>query len=272
MMKVRAAWLSALVVVAFAGAAAAQTDELPSAPPSGNDGKVAQAESLADDAFAAYERREYGEAVELYLRAYESAPGADILYNVARIYDVKLSDRELAARFYRRYIAEPGADPERVRLANQRLAALRELERAESDSQPRAQESPPQPRSAPAPDLNPGLNAPSIAGITLLAVGFAGLGVGTGFAIAALDRADLAKQDCSGNACRTQRGLDAAKDGSRSADVATVALSAGAALSFAGAALLTWGIRRAHAAERIALQVAPEVGSQHAALSLRASW
>jgi tetratricopeptide (TPR) repeat protein len=268
---IRACWLSSALVLASAPAAQADEPAMPSAEPPART-EVELAESLANDAFAAYEEHDYAEAVSLYLRAYETAPGADILFNVARIYDVKLSDRELASRFYRRYIAEPGADPERVRLANQRLAALREIERANADSQARAQESTTSTRSTAPSDAKQGLNAPSIAGISLLAAGFAGLGVGTGFAIAALDRSDLAKRECTGNACRTQRGLDAAKDGTRSADVATVAFSAGAALSFAGAALLTWGIRRAHSAERLALQVAPELRRQHASLSLHARW
>src|SRR4051794_22780210 len=64
---------------------------------------VTRAESYAADAFAAYEKKDYQEAVVLYLKALEAAPSADVLFNLAKIYDTKLNDRQLAMSFYRRY-------------------------------------------------------------------------------------------------------------------------------------------------------------------------
>src|SRR5947207_14588639 len=89
---------------------------------------VSRAEGYAAEAFEAYQKKDYQGAVVLYLKALEAAPSADVLFNLAKIYDTKLNDRQLAMSFYRRYIADPGAEPERVRTANTRLAELRELE------------------------------------------------------------------------------------------------------------------------------------------------
>src|SRR5688500_1131432 len=71
---------------------------------------VARAEQYAADAFDAYGRKAYAEAIALYERAYSIAPNGDvILYNIARIYDVGLHSRSLAIDYYRRYTAAPGA-------------------------------------------------------------------------------------------------------------------------------------------------------------------
>ena len=65
--------------------------------------EIARAEAFATEAFEAYERKEYEQAVALYRKALEASPSADIIYNLARIYDSKLKDRQRAVEFYRRY-------------------------------------------------------------------------------------------------------------------------------------------------------------------------
>jgi tetratricopeptide (TPR) repeat protein len=85
---------------------------------------VDQAERLADDAFQAYLRQEYRQAIALYELALEAAPSADILYNIARIYDLGLSDTERAIEHYKRYIAEARAQRPRVDSARQRILEL----------------------------------------------------------------------------------------------------------------------------------------------------
>src|SRR5262249_2187183 len=94
---------------------------------------VSRSESYAAEAFEAYQKKDFQGAVVLYMKALEAAPSADVLFNLAKIYDTKLNDRPLAMSFYRRYIADPGAEPERVRTANARLAELRELEAAANE-------------------------------------------------------------------------------------------------------------------------------------------
>jgi hypothetical protein len=215
---------------------------------------VSRAESFASKAFDAYQKKDYQEAVVLYLKAFEVAPSADVLFNLARIYDTKLNDRELAMSFYRRYIADPGADPQRVRTANTRLAELRELELAARDkpavvppvqaqggngqAQPyRGNE----PNTAPSPAEHHGLSGVQWAGIATGVVGLSGLAVGTVFGLGAKSKADTAKQECDGNDCHSQSGVDAAKDASTKADVATVAFIAGGALTVVGTILLVAG-------------------------------
>src|SRR5690606_6622437 len=81
-------------------------------------------------AFDAYKRKDYQSAIALYQKALEAAPSADILYNIARIYDLGLRDRALAISFYSRYVNDPGAVPNRIEVATKRLAELRAAELA----------------------------------------------------------------------------------------------------------------------------------------------
>jgi tetratricopeptide (TPR) repeat protein len=210
---------------------------------------VSRAEDYAAQAFEAYSRKEYQEAVVLYLKALEASPSADILYNLAKIYDTKLQDRELAMKFYRRYIADPGAEPERVRAANARLAELRELEVAATD---KPAQSAPAVAARPAEDrqekrLPPadegGLTGMQVAGLATGLVGIGGVVVGTVFGLSAKSDADVAKQDCNGNDCTTQRGVDAAEDASTKATISTVSFIAGGALTALGTVLLISGSR-----------------------------
>jgi hypothetical protein len=83
-----------------------------------------RAERYAARAFSAYRDKDYPTAVALYLQAYDAAPSADMLFNIARIYDTGLSDRALAMRYYREYIAAPDAEPARISLASERVARL----------------------------------------------------------------------------------------------------------------------------------------------------
>jgi tetratricopeptide (TPR) repeat protein len=230
--------------------------------------EIARAEAFATEAFEAYSRKDYEQAVELYLKALEASPSADIVYNLARIYDSKLKDRKQAIAFYQRYTQDTGADPSRVRAANQRLQELRELENAANEppaSQKAAAaaatqvEAPaPSPKSPPPSAASQGgLTATQVAGLITGAAGLAGLGVGIGFGIAAKSDSDVAHELCDGNACSTQEGVDAAQDASRSATVSTVAFIAGGALTALGVTLLIVGAR---GEDERAVSVAPALG------------
>jgi tetratricopeptide (TPR) repeat protein len=209
--------------------------------------RVELAEQKAALAFQAYQEQRYSEAVALYIEAFNAAPSADILYNVARIYDMKLGDRELAMTFYRRFIADPDAAPARIQTANERLLKLREAEFAAQQSEPApapgttvAPATPPAPMEQRASE--PARWTPTErTGAIIGALGVVGLGVGVGFGLAAMSQADTVKDLCDGNACRDQSGVDAAESAKNKALISTIGFVAGGTLLATGAALLIWG-------------------------------
>ena len=205
--------------------------------------KVTLAESKADAAFRAYQASRFAEAVALYLEAYDAAPNADILYNVARIYDAKLLDRPLAITFYRRYISDPGAVVDRIQVANERLLVLREAELAATRSNGGAGAAP----SA----AEAGGQAPSgveegrwstgeVLGAVLATTGVVALGVGAGFGVAAMGDRDTMNDLCDDNVCRDQRGIDSARNAREHAAIATVGFASGGALVALGALIYFW--------------------------------
>jgi tetratricopeptide (TPR) repeat protein len=241
------------------------------------DGAIALAEQKASKAFEAYQSKRFSEAVALYIEAYDASPNADILYNVARIYDTKLGDRPLAINFYRRYIGDPGAVADRIQLANERLVALREAELAAT----RPAEAPVAPpvRAVPAPaPVAPasGWNATQVTGVALAATGVVALGVGTGFGIAAMKNARTSKDLCDGSVCREQRGIDAAGKATDHALVSTIGLASGGALLALGAAFYFWlgeqPSERPEQASAGRLQLGAQLAQGGGSLELGGSW
>jgi len=214
----------------------------------GGDTEVVVAEQKAAQAFQAYRDKRFAEAVALYLDAYRAAPSADILYNVARIYDAKLGDRPLAISFYRRYISDPGAVADRIQTANERLVALRdaELTATQPTSTPEGAPEPGAPapaRSAPASapaNSESSWNGAEVTGAVLGATGVVALGIGAGFGIAALHERQTMRDLCEDNLCSEQRGIDAAASASDHATVSTIAFASGGALLALGAAFYFW--------------------------------
>lgn len=206
--------------------------------------EVTLAEQKAAQGFDAYQGKRYAEAVALYIEAYNVAPNADILYNIARIYDTKLGDRPLAINFYRRYIADPGAVSERIQVANERLVALRDAELAASRPPLRAADEPATTlqvvsvRSQPAPE--PGWDGAEVAGAIMGTVGIAAIGVGAGFGLAAMDETRTVRDLCDGNVCSEQRGIDAAESANDHALISTIGFASGGALLALGAAFYFW--------------------------------
>ncbi len=217
---------------------------------------VVEAEQLASQAFEAYERKEYPRAIELYQKALDAASSSDILYNIARVYDVGLHDSAHATEYYRRYLADPKAQSPRRQLAEERVAAL--------------QPSPLNPPLGAAIETDPAVaiadTAPpphesawtwrETSAVALAGTGVIALGIGTGFAISAAAQSGTWKHDCEGNVCQTQRGVDAAHTAADRAQVATIALAAGGALLAGGAAIWLLGSRYEES-PRVALQVVP---------------
>lgn len=223
---------------------------------------VAEAERLAEAAFAAYEQQQYARAIELYEQAWSAAPSADISFNIARVYDRGLKDPERARVYYRRYVAAPDAVPHRRRIAELRLAELQPTP-AETEPTPPARAEPPATAltgSAPAtPRVEPTrLWTPrKVTALVLGGVGVSALGLGLGFALSAQSERNEWQNGCDGNACTSQRAVDAARSAGRKADIATVALASGAGLLGIGAALWWLGPSTADATPRARLQVVP---------------
>jgi len=79
---------------------------------------------LSAKAEAAYQARQYQSAIDIYLEAYGVLASADVLYNIAYIYDHHLTKRDLAQDFYRRVIRMPESSKEIMELSVKRLAEL----------------------------------------------------------------------------------------------------------------------------------------------------
>jgi hypothetical protein len=245
-----------------------------------SDGAVAVAEQKAAQAFEAYQAKRFGQAVALYIEAYDASPNADILYNVARIYDTKLGDRPLAINFYRRYIGDPGAIPDRIQLANERLLALREAELA-ANRPVATLNAPAAPAVAAAAPIEPAHGSPNAAevtGIVLAASGVVALGVGAGFGIAAMNEARTSRDLCDGSVCREQHGIDAAEDATHHALVSTIGFASGGALLALGAACYFWlggeSSERPEQASSGGLELGPRVAQSAGgwSLELAGSW
>ena len=206
---------------------------------------VALAERYAAAAFEAYRVRDYGRAVSLYEQALSAAPSADILYNLARVHDVGLRDRRRAIEYYERYAADPAAVPNRLETAAQRLDELRAAELASmsapnEDDPVIARDFPVDAPSLAAPSSTPpardgGLRPLQVTALALGGLGLVGLGVGVSYGLWAGTEQDTWQSDCDGNACTSQRGVEAAEAAARRAGIATLGFALGGGLLAAGA-------------------------------------
>jgi hypothetical protein len=275
-------WLVVGVVVGSMWAQAASLCARARAEESSGSSDIARAEGYAADAFEAYMRKDYPVAVALYLKALETAPAADMLYNLARIYDGKLKDRQLAIDYYRRYARDPGAEPTRLRAVNERLSQLLELE-AISTETPAVQSRAEPPSSvssrsdsrAPAGSIErePGFTGTHVLGIVALAAGVTGLGIGAGFGLAAKSDSDVANESCDGNACRSQRGVDASRDASSAATISTVGFIAGGVLSAVGVVTLLIASSHDETERKLSsLSLIPVTGPNFVGTQLAGQW
>lgn len=264
-----------LSATAFAGEAPTDGD---------NAGEVRAAEDYASQAYAAYSKKDYAAAVALYLKAHAAAPSAAVLYNIAKIYDSKLQDRQLAMTFYRRYVSDPGAEPDLVRTANQRLTALREAEFAAQDatpesSAPKRTTAPTETKSAQTPavgqpgESNSGMTGTQVSGLVVGTLGLVGLGIGAGFGLAAKSDNDEAKSLCDGNACTSQAGVDAAESASSNAAISTIGFAAGGALLLSGTILLLAGGHSSPEKDKVSrVQVLPNAGRDSFGVQMSGRW
>jgi tetratricopeptide (TPR) repeat protein len=239
---------------------------------------VALAESYAEQAFEAYARRQYATALELYEKAYDAAPSADAIYNIARVYDLGLRDRPLAITHYRRYLSDPGALPERIGRASQRLSELLEAEAAVVKAAPAAPRvSPPMavlpPSRAIMHDTGSGWSALEVAAVVTGAVGVVGIGVGAALGLSVLADADTVDSYCAGNLCSSQRGVDVAESALKKASMATLGVAVGAGLLATGATL--WLLAPSGAPPQAGsggLALTPVAGRSRLGMELSGAW
>ena len=130
-----------LLVVALAGAAAAQSQKKKAADP--NERK---ASAHYKQGRAYFKAEVWDKALEEYKAAYQLSPKPLLLYHLATVYE-KLGDKPTALDHYKRFLGEDpdseGADEARTRVA----ILTRELKEAEAKAKPKPPAS--QPASAP---------------------------------------------------------------------------------------------------------------------------
>ncbi len=231
-------------------------------------------EQLANKAYQLHAEGRFAEAIATYLSAYEIGKAAELLFNVASIYDRKLHERELAAEYYRRYILAADADPNLVKRATERLTALkREADEAAAPpaaaapATANAQPAPPPPPPAvevPAPPAA----APSssgggwrVAGVVIGGTGLAGVAVSLALGAAAKSANDDANAMCNGAACRTQQGVDDAHRAGVYATASTASFIGGLGLVAAGVTMYLAAPRGPSSRSQGAtVEVSPAVG------------
>lgn len=259
------AWL--VLATALSVPSLARAEDPPAAE---SESPVVAAERYAAQAFEAYGQKRYTDAIELYEKAYATAPSADALFNIARVYDIGLGDRGRAITAYERCVAEPGASAERLERASERLVLLRRAERAPLQTEPTGWVAAPAPAPSP-----PEPRAPSTALRTAAwisgAAGVVGVGVGIGFGVAALSDANTANAGCDGNRCSSERGVAAARSAATHATLATTGVSAGAAL-LATAAVLWLLDGDEGRAETPGVRLAPVAGAGQLGMAVGGGW
>lgn len=92
---------------------------------------AARFKALSADAEAAFRAKRYQEAIDAYLEAYGVVPSAEVLYNIAYIYDRHLANRGLAKDFYSRVVRTPESSKDILALATKRLTELEAEDKAE---------------------------------------------------------------------------------------------------------------------------------------------
>lgn len=267
-----------LALALLAGALQAAPASAQAATPGASAAAIDEAEQFAEDAFDAYAHRDFRRAIALYEMALAAAPSADILYNIARVYDLGLNDTPNAIAYYRKYIAHSRARRPRSELAQQRI---RELSGDDAGSLAPAGATPGAITSTSEAPAAGASAATALRGTAVLAsgaqadaaddaatwstseltaaaltgAGAVALSVGIGFGVSAYAERNTWRSMCDGNECASQSAVDAARSASRKADVATVALASGGSLLLLAAGF--WWLAPEARPAGVALQLRP---------------
>ena len=174
----------AIVLAALLGSVPASAQETPPA-----DTKV-HAEKLNEEGTAAYHARDYRRANEKFQQAYALDPDPNILYNIAKTYEL-LGDDQAALEKFELFVTLPGADPQGRTKANGKIAEIKQrIADKKSGAQPKA--------ATPAEPASQRLVVPTI---IALGVGVAGAAVGTVFGLQALGTQSDLDGVCKDKAC-----------------------------------------------------------------------
>ncbi len=99
------------------------------------------------------------------------------------------------------------------------------------------------------------------------------MGIGAGFGLAAKSSADVANEFCDGNACRSQRGVDASRDASSAATISTIGFVAGGVLSALGIVTLLVASSGDETERKVArLSLAPLTGLNVVGTQIAGQW
>jgi tetratricopeptide (TPR) repeat protein len=256
----------------------------------------AQAESIANQAFEEYRQGNYEAAIESYERALQLASSGALLFNIARIYDTRLSDPKQAETYYQRCVDNPGTEPDLVRRANERLQALRDARKsaAEPTTEPRS-ERVDQPAAAGTnktetlprtvrPSQAPAVQATRLddtttgsglttAGLVVGSIGLVGMGVGGYFGLSAASKNNDAGDMCPNDVCADPKGVDLTEDARSAARLSTGFMVGGGALVASGIALLIAGSGASRERpESHALRLTPAIGDGSAGMFMKGAW
>lgn len=234
--------------------------------------QIELAERYAAEAYEAYERREYGVAIRLYRSSLAAAASADVLFNMARIYDAKLSDRARASELYTRYLEQPDAEPKRIELAQQRLAALHLLEQEEQRRSGQEAERRLSAQAAVDHQREDARRRRRASAIVIGSLGVASLALATGFGLAAWDRKRRVDDSCQRELCVSERGVRAAEDGTRMAHLSTATFITGGVLSTLGVGLWLWSRRPDDARAGTSVSWSPTLARGLVLTSMQTRW
>lgn len=252
---------------------------------------IDEAEQFAEDAFDAYAHHDHRRAIALYEMALAAAPSADILYNIARVYDLGLSDTPNAIAYYRRYIAHSRARRPRSEFAQQRIlelggpgsaaalpgaapSAVASSHQASSRPDEASVSSAVAPGSLP-PEAEalaggPAWTTSELTAAALTGAGAVALSVGIGFGVSAYAERDTWRAACDGNNCASQGAVDAARAATRKANVATVALASGGGLLALAAGF--WWFAPSSTPAGVALELSPASSGADVGCTLRGAF
>lgn len=202
------------------------------------------------------------EAVAEMLKAYELAPAPGLLYNIARIYQ-KMGQRDLAITYLKRFVTQPGADPDRVQKALKHLEELNRnpfnpprLEAPPAESQPAAAPQAPEAQVTPSPTVVVTADSgrdDTLAWVTLASGGAALIAGGVLGGLALSSAADLSDPaldyDAKADAQAASRGLALGAD---------ISIGVGVAAATLGLVLLLTGGDDAPAQATVTPTLGPE--------------
>jgi tetratricopeptide (TPR) repeat protein len=233
---------------------------------------AAESEQLATQGFEAYKAGDYDKAIQFYNQASEAHPAAALHYNVARIYETKLSAPDKAIEYYRKALKAPDVTDA---LAEKSLARIRVLSALLAQPNPPEEQAPP-PEKAEEPQPQPAEHEPQAAASeeratsqrstqkTIgYAVGITGLvaaGAGLGLGYWALVERNEARKTCDGANCTDQGGVDSMNTAHDLATASTITVAAGGALFAVGLGLVLFAPPRKSAEQDSRATVHPGPG------------